>query len=84
LRPFEGFASIIENSDRGSSIYNAMQVNLKRRMTNNLLFGVAYTWSKLLDFGSSRGYELPDVSNPGIDYGPADFDLRNVLVVDHV
>lgn len=84
LRPYKGFASIIESSDRGSSMYNAMQVNLKRRMTNNLLFGVAYTWSKLLDFGSSRGYELPDVYNPRIDYGPADFDLRNVLVVDYV
>ncbi|MGA8528225.1 MAG: carboxypeptidase regulatory-like domain-containing protein, partial [Acidobacteriaceae bacterium] len=43
LRPYKGFASIIESSDRGSSNYNAMQVNLKRRMTNNLLFGVAYT-----------------------------------------
>ncbi|HEY1809832.1 MAG TPA: carboxypeptidase regulatory-like domain-containing protein [Acidobacteriaceae bacterium] len=84
LRPYKGFASIIEQSDRGSSNYNAMQVNLKRRMTNNFLFGVAYTWSKLLDFGSSRGYELPDIYNPRINYGPADFDLRNVLVVDYV
>ena len=84
LRPYQGFASIVETSDRGSSNYNAMQVNLKRRLTNNVLFGVAYTWSKLLDFGSSRGYELPDVYNPRINYGPADFDLRNVLVVDYV
>lgn len=84
LRPYQGFASIIESSDRGSSSYHAMQINLKRRMTNNLLFGVAYTWSKLLDFGSSRGYELPDAYNPNINYGPADFDIRNVLVVDYV
>jgi hypothetical protein len=84
LRPYQGFASIIESSDRGSSNYNAMEVNLKRRMTNNLLFGVAYTWAKLLDFGSGRGYELPNYYNPRINYGPADFDLRNVLVVDYV
>ena len=84
LRPYKGFASIIEQSDRGSSNYNALQVNLKRRMTNNVLFGVAYTWSKLLDYGSGRSYELPDYNNPRIDYGPADFDLRNVLVVDYV
>lgn len=84
LRPYQGFASIIETSNRGGSNYHAMQVNLKRRMTNNVLFGVAYTWSKLLDYGSSRGYELPDVHNPRINYGPADFDLRNVLVVDYV
>jgi hypothetical protein len=84
LRPYQGFASIIEQSDRGSSIYNGMQVNLKRRLSHNVLFGVAYTWAKLLDFGSGKGYELPDVNNPRIDYGPADFDLRNVLVVDYV
>lgn len=84
LRRYKGFASIVEQSDRGSSNYNALQVNLKRRMTNNLLFGVAYTWAKLLDFGSSRGYELPDIYDPNIDYGPAGFDIRNVLVIDYV
>jgi len=84
LRPYQGFASIIETSDRGSSNYNGLQVNLKRRLTKNFLFGVAYTWSKLLDFGSSRGYVLPNYYNPRINYGPADFDTRNVLVVDYV
>jgi Carboxypeptidase regulatory-like domain len=84
LRPFQGFASIIEQSDRGSSIYNGMQVNLKRRLTKNVAFGIAYTWSKLLDFGSGRGYELPDYYNPRIDYGPADFDLRNVMVANYL
>lgn len=84
LRPFQGFAAIIEHSTRGSSIYNAMQVELKRRMTHNLMFGVAYTWAKGLDYGSSRGYELPDYRNPSLNYGPSDFDIRNVLVVDYV
>jgi hypothetical protein len=84
LRPYQGFGSILESSDRGSSLYNAMQVNLKRRLTKNVLFGVAYTWAKLLDFGSSRGYELPDFRNRNMNYGPADFDIRNVLVVDYV
>lgn len=84
LRPYQGFASIIEQSDRGSSIYHGMQVNLKRRLSKNISFGVAYTWSKLLDYGSGKGDELPNYYNPKIFYGPADFDLRNVLVVDYV
>ena len=84
LRPYQGFSAIVETSDRGSSSYNGLQINLKRRMTNNFLFGVAYTWAKLLDFGSSRGYELPNYYDPGPNYGPADFDIRNVLVVDYV
>jgi hypothetical protein len=84
LRTYQGFAAIIEQSDRGSSIYNGMQVNLKRRLSHNFLFGVAYTWAKLLDFGSGKGYELPDFRNRQMNYGPADFDIRNVLVVDYV
>lgn len=84
LRPYQGFASIVESSDRGSSIYHGLQVSLKRRLTNNFLFDVAYTWSKLLDFGSGRGYELPDFRNPNLNYGHADFDLRNVVVVDYM
>ncbi|WP_446744495.1 carboxypeptidase regulatory-like domain-containing protein [Silvibacterium acidisoli] len=84
LRPYQGYSSIVEQSDRGGSNYNAMQVELKRRFTNNFLFGVSYTWAKLLDYGSGRGYELPDYRQPGLNYGPADFDLRNVLVVDYV
>ncbi|GGG98337.1 TonB-dependent receptor [Silvibacterium dinghuense] len=84
LRPYQGFASIVETSDRGSSSYNALQANLKRRLTKNVLFGVAYTWAKLLDFGSSRGYELPNIRDRNMNYGPADFDIRNVLVVDYV
>lgn len=84
LRPYQGFSAIVETSDRGSSNYNALQVDLKRRMTNNVLFGVAYTWAKLLDYGSSRGYELPDTANPKINYGPADFDNRNTVVIDYI
>lgn len=84
LRPYKGFASIIQQSGGGSSTYNGMQLELKRRMSRNLLFGVSYTWSKLLDYGSSKGYELPNVFDSSIDYGAADFDIRNVMVIDYV
>jgi hypothetical protein len=84
LRPYQGFASIIETSDHGSSNYHALQADIRRRLTKNVQFSVAYTWAKLLDYGSSRGYELPNIYNPRPDYGPADFDLRNVLVVSYV
>jgi hypothetical protein len=61
-----------------------MQLNLKRRLSHGLLFGVAYTWSKSLDFGSDQSYQLPDYYNPSINYGPSDFDIRNSLVVNYV
>src|SRR5882724_10808679 len=61
-----------------------MQVNLKRRISKGLLFGVAYTWSKSMDFGSDQGTVLPNYYDPRILYGPSDFDVRNMLVVNYV
>ncbi len=84
LRPYQGFSTILQDTDAGSSIYHSLQVNLKRRMTKNVLFGVAYSWSKSMDFGSSTSYELPNYYNPAPDYGPSDFDIRNILVVNYV
>ncbi len=84
LRPYQGFSTILQDTNAGSSLYNALQLNLKRRLTQGLLFGVSYTLSKSTDFGSSPGYELPNYYDPRIDYGPSDFDIRNVLVVNYV
>ncbi|WP_263356515.1 TonB-dependent receptor [Acidicapsa ligni] len=84
LRPYRGFSAILQDTNAGSSMYHAMQVDLKRRMTNHLLFGVAYTWSKSMDFGSSPGYELPNYYDRNPNYGPSDFDIRNVLVINYV
>jgi hypothetical protein len=84
LRPYQGFSTILQDTNGGSSIYHSLQVNLKRRLTKNVLFGVAYSWSKSMDFGSTPGYELPNYYNPAPNYGPSDFDIRNVLVVNYV
>jgi hypothetical protein len=74
LRPYRGFSAILQD----------MQLSMKRRMAKGLLFGVAYTWSKSMDFGSSPGYELPNVYDNRPNYGPSNFDIRNVLVINYV
>lgn len=84
LRPYQGYSAILEASNAGSSSYHALQASFKRSMTKSLSFGVAYTWSKLMDFGSSRGYELPNYYDPSPDYGPGDFDIRQALVINYV
>ena len=84
LRPYKGFSNITEARNGGASIYHSMQANLRRRMSKNLLFGVAYTWSKTLDFGSSNGTNLPNAFDKSIFYGPADFDTRHVFVTNAV
>lgn len=84
LRPYRGYAAIIQDPDKGSSMYNALQLNVKRRLTRGLLFGVAYTWSKSMDSGSDQTYLLPNYYDPKGNWGPSDFDIRNTLVVNYV
>jgi hypothetical protein len=84
LRPYRGFSSILQIDNAGRSMYHSMQVNLNRRLSHGLLFGVAYTWSKSTDFGSDQSYQLPDYYDPQANYGPSDFDIRNTLVVNYV
>jgi hypothetical protein len=84
LRPYKGFSNITETQNKGASIYHSLQANLKRRLTKGLLFGVAYTWSKSLDFGSSNGTNIPNAFDKSIYYGPSDFDTRHVFVANFV
>jgi hypothetical protein len=84
LRPYKGYSTIIEAQNTGGSFYHSMQANLKRRLTRGFLFGVAYTWSKSLDYGSSNGTNIPNAYDNSIMYGPSDFDTRHVLVTNYV
>ena len=84
LRPYKGYSNINQATNGGGSFYNALQVNLRRRLQKGLLFGVAYTWSKSTDFGSSNGTILPNTFDKNIYYGPSDFDRRHVFVANLV
>ncbi len=84
LRPFKGYSNITQTTNGGASMYHSLQANVKRRLVKNLLFGVAYTWSKSMDFGSSNGTVLPNAYDKSIYYGPSDFDTRHVFVSNFV
>jgi hypothetical protein len=72
-----------------SSNYNALQVQLTKRMSHGLQFQSNYTWSKALDSMSDAfnnrasgdaGIRPMDTLNRRLDYGRADFDLRHRFV----
>jgi hypothetical protein len=84
LRPYRGYSTIIEAQNVGGAIFHSLQANLKRRLTKGFLFGVAYTWSKSLDYGSSNGTSIPNALSNKLFYGPSDFDTRHVLVINYV
>jgi hypothetical protein len=54
LRPYPQYSGIFNNfDDNGSSLYNAMQIQLEKRYTNGLSFLVSYTLSRSLSNTSS-------------------------------
>jgi Carboxypeptidase regulatory-like domain/TonB dependent receptor len=71
----------------GESNYNGLQTKLEQQFSNGLTLLLAYTYSKtlsdagdLLNGGSLSGLRAPAVPGlgPEFDYGPANFDIRNV------
>ena len=85
FRPYPGFGNLtyIENSGYGN--YNAMQVSVNRRFTDNVQFGLAYTWSKAMDLTSGDGGGLPIYRPYRVwNYGKSDYDQTHVFVFNYL
>ena len=82
LRPYKGYNSIRETDNVASSRYNALQVSWNRRLSQGLLFGFAYTYSKSLDDGSNQRDIIPDTYYAGNLWGPSEFDTRHVFIAN--
>jgi hypothetical protein len=72
----------------GRSVYNGLLITAEQHLNNGLNYLFTYTWSKtlsdagdLLNGGNTGGYRAPWVPGlgPRYDWGPADFDIRNVF-----
>ena len=74
-------ASLIGNT--ASSNYNALQIQLQRRLSNGLQILSSYTWSHSIDDGSVGTYGFGSNFVPGAgsstNRGPSDFDIRNAF-----
>ncbi len=81
----------------GNSSYNALQLNLRRAMSNGLQFDFGYTFSKSLDIGSNAerinqfntitgGFQDQVINawSPNQLRGPSDFDTRHQITADWV
>ena len=74
-------------SSQGTSSYNALKIDLRRRFAEGLEFRTGYTWSKSLDNGgtlnASAAANAPglasDTRNLRLDWGPSTFDVKHVL-----
>lgn len=80
----------------GNTNFNSMQISLEQRVRYGLTMLFNYTWSKTLtgmpwnqaatSIGANNSFVLP-ITVPNfkrLDYGPADFDHRNVIAMSYV
>ncbi len=92
VRPNAAIANTWTYFSEADSSYQALQVELNRRLSRGLSLRAAYTWSKTIDDGDSlnattSGGEPALASNPfnlRADRGLANFDVRNVAAVGAV
>lgn len=80
------FGSINAQSSDGNSSYNALNVDLKRRFSNNFQFLASYTWSHSIDDSSDLQTLLLPQDNRNFDAERADslFDQRHRFVFSAV
>ncbi len=84
LRPYKGYGPIRETFNDANSRYNALQVELNRRFSQGLSFGVAYTLSKCMDDGSAQRDVIPDAYDATFLWGPCTYDSRHVAVINFI
>jgi hypothetical protein len=84
--PFVGFGRIASTQFVDNALtnnYNSLQVSLTRRFQHGLSVLASYTYSKALGYTTNTG-TLLNPTNLGVNYGPLDYDRRNILSVSHM
>jgi hypothetical protein len=92
-RPYPNFTSYYIDSDwHGYSNYNAMNIKFEHRAKDLAVTGV-FTWAKSMDDKSAAagvgatgsGYQgFMNNADPGLDYGPSDFDVDHRFVASYI
>jgi hypothetical protein len=86
LRPYVGLGSIPFTQFAGRSDYNALQVQVTRRFTRGLGFGVNYTWSRGRDYADATTGTGSTVAQfaplRAYSYGLASYDRTHALKVN--
>ena len=85
LRPYFGYGSIPWLQFDGNSSYHSLQVQLTRRLSHGLQYGVAWTWSKAMDYSDGdQGKVTTFLSRRIYDYGEASYDRTHVLAIHYL
>lgn len=84
-RQYPGLGNLNYREYSGVSNYNGLQTSVNRRFKQGLQFGVAYTWSKSMDYTSGDNGGLPIYQAYRTwSYGLAAFDQTHVAVINYI
>jgi hypothetical protein len=80
LVPYKGYTSLNMEEYASSSNYHSLQVQANRRFAHGIQFGANWTWAKSLDYTSNDWGSVSQYVNRRVwNYGPSDFDKRQVV-----
>jgi len=81
-RPYLGYNNISYYSYGTNSSYHSLQVSANRRFAKRLQFGLAWTWSKTMDYNDNNTDLLSTLINPRIwNYSESGYDHTHVLKI---
>ena len=89
VNPYPGYAAIQVYANAANSSYHSLQASVNSRLRSDLMFQVAYTYSKALDSssGNGSGGDLQNLQNPysrQYGWGPAWFNRGQVFNANFV
>lgn len=85
IRPSLGYDAINAIEPWFASNYHSLQASVQKRFSDGSLVDANYTWSKALtDNQTDRSTAVQNVYNIAGEYGPAQYDIRNMFNADFV
>ena len=84
--PFPGYdMNAVSYRAEGTSNFNALQLQVHKRLSNGLQFTTSYTWSHALDEQSGLGlfFTGNNPLDPRANYASSDFDQTHVFLVNY-
>ena len=84
LRPFKGFAFINLGENAARSEYKGLQIEVNRRFSRGLSYGLAYTYATNNDNSDHRRDQMFNPFDDRGFWGPSDSDTRHVAVINAI
>lgn len=83
LRPITGYNDILMSEPASSSNYHSLQVTARRRFTQSVQFGLAWTWSKSMTYTNFDNNPVSPLASPRYwNYGLSQFDRTHAVKID--